>query len=80
MSDPRLIGLSKPCHSDEFGLMDLACMRQLLEAEERAYARGYAAGRASLEAEIHAEVAQIARNAAKSIDVIAARRRAGWSR
>lgn len=73
--------LTSPCHTDEFGLIDLACMRQLLEAEERAYARGYAAGRASIEAEIHGEVAHIARNAAKSIDVMAARARsaARWA-
>lgn len=69
----------KPCHTDEFGLLDARCLWELVAAEERAYLRGFAAGRESVYAEIDADVAQIARNAAKSIDVIAARRRAGWS-
>lgn len=69
----------KPCHTDPHGLVDVRCMREILAAEERAFLRGFAAGRESVYAEIDADVAQIARNAAKSIDVIAARRRAGWS-
>lgn len=68
--------LSSVCHTDEWGLFDLACMRQVLEAEERAYVRGYAAGRESVYAEIDADVAQVARNAAYSIDVMRARERA----
>lgn len=73
--------LTSPCHTDEFGLIDLACMRQLLEAEERAYVRGYAAGRESVYAEVHEDVAQVARNAAHSIDVMRARERskARWA-
>lgn len=82
-SDPVSLGnLTTPCHADEYGLIDLACMRQLLDAEERAYVRGYAAGRESVYAEIDADVAQAARNAARSIDVMAARQRtaARWAR
>lgn len=73
--------LTSPCHTDEFGLLDIRCLRQLLEAEERAYVRGYAAGRESVYAEIHEDVAQVARNAAYSIDVMRARERAKarWS-
>lgn len=74
------VGVSSLCHTDDHGLLDIRCLRQLLEESERAYLRGFAAGRESVYAEIDTDVAQAARNAARSIDVMAARARAGWSR
>lgn len=50
--------------------------RAILDAEGRAYQRGYAQGRADLSAESWELSRRIVNNAAKSIDVMAARAKA----
>ncbi len=63
------------CHADPAGNLDLRCLRTVLDAETRAFLRGYASGRESVWAEIDASAAEVVGNAARSIDVMAARRR-----
>lgn len=58
----RTMPNTQVCHVDEFGLIDLACLRTLLDAESRAYARGYTRGRQ----DVLEELAEDARAAVRS--------------